>query len=79
MPKAKERATVARGHYVIADLAPDLIRLDLLDVCLPTRTGVPEDGWGGTFLTCEQAIELAQKLTSSALRCKPMKPASKRR
>lgn len=71
MPKAKERVTLPRGHYVIADLAPDMIRLDLLDMCLPARTGEPEDGWGGAILTCEQALELSKRLSETAFRCMP--------
>lgn len=50
-------------------------------MCIPSRTGETEDGWGCATLTVEQALALAKEIAATAVRAqastKPIKKGKK--
>ena len=51
-----------RGTYQVTVIGIDLIRIDLLDACIPALTGEIVDGWGCCILSTSQLSELIDEL-----------------
>ena len=54
--------------YAIQILHADYLRIDVYNMCIPLRTGEPEDGWGCVTLTTEQALAFAKEIAAAAVR-----------
>ena len=56
--------------YAVQVLHADYLRIDVYNMCIPSRTGEPEDGWGSATLSTEQALAFAKEIAAAAVRAK---------